>query len=70
VKQWFARKKLARRDQVNVTPGDSITLLSEGNELITVPMTRFMRIEEVGVFSDATEDGRNMICGAFIEAKP
>ena len=65
-REWWSRKKCV---PVHVAPGDSITLLNDGEPMITESFFDSRTITEVGIFEDRTDEGQRMICGAFIEER-
>jgi hypothetical protein len=64
MRKWLQRKPVA---PIHILPGDSIELRDDGKLLAREPFTEEKTIDEVGVFEDQTEDGKDMTCGAFIE---
>lgn len=68
MRNWLQRKKV---EPMNVMPGDTVILTYTSPEgvvtnLLTQLFTKAHVVDEVGMFTDQTEDNKNMICGAFI----
>lgn len=63
MRNWLRREKCA---PIHLAAGDSIQLLHDNEVLLTETIQSSGTIDELGVFTDTTEDGKDMLCGAFI----
>ena len=63
--EWLGRKNIK---PINVMRGDTITLISNGKDLLTSEVKDAMKITEVGIFLGEIEK-RKCLGGIFMEDK-